>query len=394
MKRSIVVIGAGPAGLAAGIAAAQCGHHVTVLERNNTAGKKLLLSGQGQCNVTHSGSVSDFLTHYGSAQQGRFVRPALYHFDNEAVMRFFADAGVPLWIRRDGKVFPKSMQAKDILNALLRKLGQSGGQLVTNTCVQCAEKGNDGFRIETNSGTVTADSLIIAAGGQSYPATGSDGNGYRLAESFGHRIVTVKPALTAVSVRDYAFSESAGTAFADIPFQIVHNGKVSAKRCGSVLLTHTGLSGPGILDASRLIESGDIIRLQLIPPEKLSPDLYSGKRTLKNVLQTLGLPETFLLQLFRLLDIPVTQAAAETNRLQRQRLESALTRCTFSVQQCGTWHEAMATAGGVDLTEVERQTLESRLVRGLYFCGEVLDIDGSTGGYNIQFALSSGFLIR
>ncbi|MDR3234090.1 MAG: aminoacetone oxidase family FAD-binding enzyme [Planctomycetaceae bacterium] len=394
--QSVIVIGAGPAGLAAGTAFAQTGKNVTVIERNDSAGSKLLLSGQGQCNVTHTGSVDEFLQHYGSMKQSRFIKPALCNFDNQSAMQFFEQSGVPLWIRDDGKVFPKSLKAKDILNALLQKLKEAGGKLVTNTFVRRGEKTGSTqkdciFTLETNSGIFSSDILVIATGGKSYPVTGSDGNGYRLAEMFGHRIIPPKPALTAVTVRDYPFADSAGTVLADVPVEVLRNGKPLAKNTGSVLLTHTGLSGPCILNISRFIESGDVLQVQLIS-DRLPPDLYTGRKTLKNVLQTLGFSETFLQQLLRVLDIPPMQPAAETNRSMRQQLESALLRFPFAVKMTGNWNESAATAGGVDINEVKRQTMESRLVSGLYFCGEVLDVDGGSGGYNIQFALSSGIL--
>ncbi|MDR1963251.1 MAG: aminoacetone oxidase family FAD-binding enzyme [Planctomycetaceae bacterium] len=393
MTDDIIVVGAGPAGLAAGIASAKKGREtVCVLERNAVPGRKFLISGSGQCNVTHTGSVAEFLTHYGGAKKARFVQPALLFFDPIAVMRFFEQRGVPLLKREDGKIFPKSLKSGDLLNVLVAELKGRGGKLQTETVVKNVMKTESGFLLSTNRGDFRTKKLILATGGQSYPATGSQGDGFRFAVQLGHHLIEPKPALTPVIVRNYPFGDSSGFSFHSVKIGIHRNGKRLQTGQGDVLLTHKGLSGPGILDLSRNIKPGDELHIALIKSEMLTSDLFAGKKTLKNALQRFGIAERFLVQILESLGIVPDQPATETNRETRKKLELALTGYPFVVElPCG-WNEAMATSGGVTLEEVNRQTMESRIIPDLYFCGELLDIDGDTGGYNIQFALSSGFL--
>jgi predicted Rossmann fold flavoprotein len=390
----VLIIGAGPAGLAAGIAWAKTNRSVCILERNSNAGKKLLLSGSGQCNVTHRGTAEEFLQHYGSSAKGNFVKPCYLAFDNAALKQFFAERGVPLLEREDGKVFPKSLNAEDLLNVLLKEFKKSGGTLQTETLVRHVRKTPDGFEAETDGGRFRSQKLVIAAGGQSYPATGSQGDGFRFAAALGHRIVPPKPALSPVMVQNYPFGNCAGISLSGVPVHLFRSGSPVKKSCGDVLFTHRGLSGPVILDMSRSIEPGDILSVQMASPDKLPETLFTGRKTLKNVLLCSGLPEKLLLQLLDILRIPPELPAAETNREIRRKIIQHLTAFPFTAVRTGDWNQAMATSGGVALGEVHRQTMASRLVSGLYFCGEVLDVDGGTGGYNIHFALSSGMIHR
>ena len=392
----MLIIGAGPAGLACGIAAASRRKQVIVLEKNSQPGVKLRLAGSGQCNLTHGGSLDDFLHHYGGTKQSRFVKPALFAFPNMETVRFFEQRGTPLFEREDGKVFPQSLNSGDVLRVLTNELAKNGGVLHTGIEICSVRQSGAEFCVETNQGIFTSNRLAIATGGKSYPKTGSTGDGYRWAEEFGHRIVPPRPGLTPVIVENYPFAEAAGFAFENVPIDVVRNGKKIRQGCGDVLLTHRGLSGPGILDMSRYLEPLDILRLPICRRSAdLSAELESllcGKKILKNVLTPLGIPDRLILLLLRELGISPETAAAEVDRLTRHRLKQSLRGFSFVVKRLGGFEEAMSTCGGVALEEVNRQTMESRLVSGLFFCGEVLDVDGDTGGYNIQFALSSGFL--
>lgn len=393
-----LIVGAGPAGLSAGIAAlrARPGSEVRILERNARPGVKLLLSGSGQCNVTHAGTVGDFLAHYGGVKKARFVKPALTAFDNEAVKRFFERLGVPLWEREDGKVFPRSLKSRDLLNALVREFENRGGVLQTGAVVDSVHRTENGFLLQGNSGSEpresrwTAEILVLATGGASYPATGSRGDGFRWAESLGHRIVPPRPALTPLYIRYFVFGELAGIALRQTAIEVRRGDRRIATNRGDVLLTHHGLSGPGILDLSRSVTPGDTVHVALTPHAPRLPELLTGKKTLRNALAPLELAERLLLRLLETLEIRPECPAAEVTREQRKRLEAALDGFPFVVERLGGWNEAMVTAGGVALEEVDRRTMRSRLVSNLFFAGEILDIDGDTGGYNIQFALSSG----
>jgi predicted Rossmann fold flavoprotein len=393
VKVDILVVGAGPSGLAAGIASARGGRGtVWVLERNTESGRKFLFSGSGQCNVTHGGQIADFLNHYGNIKKARFVKPALLSFDNNDLIHFFEQHGVPFLKREDGKIFPKSLKSKDLLNILVAELKEQGGILQTETVVKNVAKINTGFLLTTNRGEFCAKKLILATGGQSFPVTGSQGDGFRFAVQLGHQLVEPKPALTPVIVRDYPFADLSGISFWSAKIEIRRHAQCLKVGQGDVLLTHRGLSGPAILDLSRDMKSGDKLLTAFIPPEKFVSDIFTGKKTLKNVLQQLGLAERFGVRILEMLNIAPNQPVAETNRETRKRLELVLTGYSFVIESLGGWSEAMVTSGGVVLEEVNRQTMESRIVPGLYFCGELLDIDGDTGGYNIQFALSSGFM--
>lgn len=388
----VLIAGAGPAGLAAGISAArEATKTVRVVEKNARPGCKLRLSGSGQCNLTHAGSVEEFFEHYGDRQRGRFAKPALAAFDNRATSQFFCRRGLPLLVREDGKIFPQTLRSDDVLRVLLAELEEQGGQLQTETRIQHVEPDRDGFLVQTDRGRFQAGKLILATGGRSYPATGSTGDGFRIAESLGHRIEPPRPALAPIVVRDYALAGCAGISFRDAGIELLRNGRRIRSGRGDVLLTHRGLSGPGILDLSRFIEPDDAVHVALCRDANLQ-DRLSGKKTLKNALMPLGIPERLLTRLLEALGISSDRPAAETDRTTRRRLESALAGYPFAVERLGGWDEAMTTRGGVALDEVDRRTLESRRVPGLFFCGEVLDIDGDCGGYNIQFALSSGFL--
>jgi predicted Rossmann fold flavoprotein len=389
----VCIIGAGTSGLAAGIASTKyLRGTVCIFERNAESGRKFLLSGSGQCNVTHAGPIADFLNHYGGTKKVRFVKPALFAFDNIAVMRFFEQRGVSFLKREDGKIFPKSLKSQDLLNVLITEFRGQGGILQTETVVKNVSKVDAGFLLATNRGEFRAKKLILATGGQSYPSTGSQGDGFRFAVQQGHRLVKPKPALTPIIVRNYSFADLSGISFWSANIEVHRNSKRLTSGQGDILLTHRGLSGPGILNLSRNMEPGDELRVTLAEPKKFVPNIFSGKKTLKNALQHFGLAERFLMQILKSFSVTPDQPVAETNRETRKKLESILTSYPFVIESLGGWNEAMVTSGGVILEEVNRQTMESRIVPGLYFCGELLDIDGDTGGYNIQFALSSGFL--
>ena len=389
---SMLILGAGPAGLACGIAAASCGKQVVLLEKNDRPGIKLRLSGSGQCNLTHGGPIEDFLNHYGGTKKNRFVKPALFTFSNTDTIQFFERHGVPMFERDDGKIFPYSLQSSDVLRVLTETFQTNGGDLRTGVAINAVGKTGEGFLAETNQGAFTSDQLVVATGGMTYPKTGSTGDGYRFAEQWGHAIVPPRPALTPVVVERYPFTDAAGISFAEVPIDIYRSGKKLRQGHGDVLLTHHGLSGPGILDLSRFLEPQDTLRLPVCKNTNTLNAFLNGKRLLKNALTPLGIPDRLLVLLLTELGISPESAAAEIDRNTRHRLEQALSGFPFVVEQLGGVDEAMATCGGIALGEVNRQTMESRLVPGLFFCGEVLDVDGDTGGYNIQFALSSGFL--
>jgi predicted Rossmann fold flavoprotein len=398
MAFDLLVAGAGPAGLFCGIHAASSGMRVCILEKGGSAGKKLRIAGSGRCNITNAASVQDFVGHYGEA--ARFVTPALRNFTNADLIEYFSDHGVPLVEMNGGKMFPVSQKSQDILKALLEDLSRLKVTVVYNSPIASVELDAGAFLVRSGDAVYRAKNFLIATGGSSYPVTGSTGDGYRFAQNLGHSIAETAPALTPVLVGDYRFAECAGISIKDAGIRIVRDGKTVCQTKGDVLFTHKGLSGPGILDSSRNIRKGDAILLQLsalsfadeVEKEILAALDASGTRTIKACVCAMEIPERLVLSVLSLCGVDGSQPLSRLNRESRKRISQAIAALSFTVRDLGGYDEAMVTRGGIFLSEVNPKTMESKITPGLYFAGEVLDIDGDTGGYNLQFAFSSGKL--
>ncbi len=417
----LVVVGGGPAGMMCALAAAERFREsqipqsskrkgetrIVLFEKNDRPGKKLLVAGSGRCNLTHAGPIADFFDRYG--EHGRFVRPALLHFTNDDLTRFFADRGLPLIELNDGKMFPKTESSRDVLRILLDALHESGVDFRCNATIESIERDDDDMfllrvsnqRRPETSAQFRTRRVVIATGGKTWSATGSTGDGYRLARSLGHTIVEPAAALAPVRVRDYSFAECAGLSFENVVVRLFRGGKKIAAGEGDLLLTHHGLSGPVILDMSRTIRTGDEIRVSLVSgfadanafERRLQDDATAfGRKHVKTLLARYGVPERLVSLLFAQNGIPHDLPAAELTREIRKTLARLLVELPFSVERLGGDNEAMVTRGGVSLAEINRNTMQSRLVPNLFFCGETLDVDGDSGGYNLQFAFSSGKL--
>ncbi len=386
MSNPFLIIGSGPAGLAAAIA---YGKGATVLERNSICGKKLLLSGSGQCNFTNDMAVPDFLEQ--CEPYSRFLKPALYHFDSQALISLLAERGCPAKVREDGKVFPASFRSSDVRDTLLRIAEDQGATFLYNHVATELKRGKDGFEIQTNQGVLLCQQLLIAGGGKSYPQTGSDGTAYALAESCGHHIIPPHPALAAIDVQGYGFYKScAGISLPNIRIKI---GKQHYS--GDLLFTHKGLSGPVIINNSHHLRDGMELRICFASePDKKILALISSSpdRKLVNALKALNLPEALLSAILSTCEILPNIKAAELRAAERKRLSAYLDSAPFIISHVEGFATAMLTAGGVDRSEVNPKTMESRLVPGLYFAGEVLDYNLPTGGFNIQMAFSTGHL--
>jgi predicted Rossmann fold flavoprotein len=393
----VAVIGGGPAGLFCAIHAAVPGSRVVLFEKNEQPGKKLLLSGTGQCNITHAGEIRDFLTRYGD--HGKFVKPALMGFSNTDLIQFFSDRGLAMVEEENGKIFPKTSSAADVLSLLLGECRTRGVELRCGEPVLSVEKTADGFLITTCAGAYHSRAVVITTGGASYPKTGSTGDGARIAAAFGQPVTDLSPALTPVTVRDYPFTGLAGISFEDIPFSLWHDGRKTGSFCGDILFTHTGLSGPGILDASRYFVPGDTLRLSFAGAasrESFDRDmaallLSQGTRFVRTAMAGLHLPERLVRKILSLSGVPDDLTCAHLTALQRKEIATRCTEFPFVIERLGDFSVAMATRGGVALESVNQKTMESKLVSGLFFAGEVLDIDGDTGGYNLQAAFSTGY---
>jgi hypothetical protein len=397
-KYDVVVIGAGPAGLFCAVQVAMPGRRVLLLEKNPNPGAKLLLSGSGQCNITHDGEIRDFLAHYGN--HGKQVRPALFGFTNQDLGEFFRNRGLAMITDENGKVFPKTRRSADVLALLVLECKKRGVDLRCSEPASGIRRTAEGFAITTPKTTYFSPVIVIATGGVSYPGTGSTGDGYRISVSLGQPLTEIGPALTPLLIRNYPFAALSGISFECMYFSIWREGKKVADRTGDVLFTHLGLSGPGILDASRYIRPGDVIKLSFVGKmkrEEFAADFV--KRVAENrswqistLLAAYPIPERLNRKLLNVSGIPDDLTCNHFSAEQRSCLITNCTQFPLTVEAPGGFCVAMVTRGGIALDGVNLKTMESKIISGLYFAGEVLDIDGDTGGYNLQAAFSTGFL--
>jgi predicted Rossmann fold flavoprotein len=401
----LIIVGAGPSGLFCAINSMQNGKKILIMERKSSPGHKLLISGCGRCNITHDGDIQDFLDHYGN--HGRFLRPALLGFTNRDLISFFEDLGLGMVQEREGKIFPDTMQARDVLDILTLQCQELGVVIKCSQAVKSITRREDGFFVGCVGGSYHSKLLVIATGGCSYPATGSSGDGYRFAGILGHSISEIGPALTPIFIKEYPFTELAGLSFSDMKISLYRHAKIKEHR-GDILFTHDGLSGPGILDLSRYIRAEDVIKLSFVPEDRrealeewlVERARRDGGRSLRSVLASLpnfvppGVPLSPHLtkRLLELSGIASDLQMAQMTRKMRNRLIDNLTGLPLVVSDVCGFNLAMCTRGGVETAEVDPKTMQSRLVKGLYLVGEVLDVDGDTGGYNLQAAFSTGML--
>jgi predicted Rossmann fold flavoprotein len=394
----VLVIGAGPAGLFCAIHAALPGGHVLLLEKNPDPGKKLLLAGSGQCNITHTGEMRDFLLRYGN--HGKFLKPALFGFTNKDLITFFHERRLAMEIEENGKVFPKIRRSADVLATLLEECRVRGVVLRCDNTVTGIARAADGFEITTPTMLYRSTFLVIATGGASYPKSGSTGDGYRFVASLGQPVTEIAPALTPLLIRNYPFASLSGMSFECMHFSVWRAGKKVADHMGDVLFTHLGLSGPGILDASREIRAEDVIKISFVgnmKREEFVVDLTKrGEENrswqISTILAAYPIPERLNRKLLALSGIPEDLKGNHFSAEQRSRLITCCTEFPLTVEAPGGFSVAMVTRGGVALDSVNPKTMESTLIPNLYFAGEVLDIDGDTGGYNLQAAFSTAFL--
>ncbi|MFW5982258.1 MAG: NAD(P)/FAD-dependent oxidoreductase [Halanaerobiaceae bacterium] len=399
MKADIIIIGAGPAGLFTAIQASKTNHKTIILEKNPEAGKKLLITGAGQCNLTQEGNIKDFLDHYG--ENYRFLRQALYTFPNKELIEFFQHKGIKFTTTNEGKIFPASLKAADILDVLLQECKDKKIDIKYSQAVKDVQIDKENrFIISTNKNKYKSNFLVIATGGQSYPGTGSSGDGYYFTKSLGHSIVKPTPALTPLYIKDYPFSEISGISLPARNISLWRDNKLIKRWSGDILFTHHGISGPGILNYSRYIKPNDIIKLKLINIEShslLEKEILkmiskNGKLLIKNLLNDFPLPHRLIDKIIELARIPRDKRAAELNKNERKNLIKLLLELALSVERPGKFNQAMVTKGGINLKEINPKTMESRIIDNLYAVGEILDIDGDTGGYNLQAAFSTAYL--
>ncbi|MDE2444087.1 MAG: NAD(P)/FAD-dependent oxidoreductase [Methanocorpusculum sp.] len=390
-----IIIGAGPAGL---FCAAQLAPvRVLVLEKMVLPGRKLLIAGSGQCNITHAGDVKSFTEHYGD--HGAFLRPALMAFPNTSVLTYFEGRGISFVEKESGKVFPASLSADDILDALLDACDEAGTEILSYTPAEMVSFDDGMYAVKTLHGTYYAKVLVLATGGKSYPQTGSMGDGFTFAEALGHSVAEPHPSLAPVYVSDHRLADLSGISIPGAAVSVWRGGKKLFVRFGDLLITRFGYSGPVILDAARWMRAGDQLRIAFSPKKAEELDVLiraactaSGTKQVQNLLDDAGCPDRLTKQIVKESGIPEGTVGAQLTAAMRSRLVGNFTAYPVEIDHVGDFRVAMATAGGVMLDEINKKTCESKIAPGLFCIGEVLDVDGDTGGYNLQACFSTAFL--
>ncbi len=404
MKTEICIIGAGPAGLTAAIFAAQGSAHTTIIEGNTTAGRKLMLTGAGRCNLTHKASPAELVRTFGTVQ-GRFLSYCLYKFSPQDLLKFFASLGLKTRTEQDGCVFPASDRAGDVREALINQAKKLGVNFLYDKRAGRITKQAETFIIQIPKEPVRAEKVIIATGGLSWPRTGCTGDGYRFARSFGHNITQTKASLVPlVSLEEWP-AQLAGTGVENVRISSrINNRKIVTT--GALIFTDDGIGGPAVLDMSRHLtdylpaEKTPIeITLDLAPNleqralDKEMTELLSAnpKKKIVNIL-TEFVPKRIGILLCKLAGCDEGLAAGRLKKDARKKLIAAIKALPLSILRTREIAEATVTRGGVSLKEIEPKTMESKICPGLFFAGEVLDVDGPCGGYNLQICFSTAFV--
>ena len=405
MKR-VVVIGGGAAGLMAAVIAGREGAKVTLLEKMNYVGKKMGITGKGRCNITNACDMSDFIKN--TPGNGKFLYGAYERFTNEDLLQLLHDAGLETKVERGGRVFPASDSALDVRNTFMKFMKHYGVDVHLEEPVKKLLV-DDGVvtGVVTDKETYHADAVVIATGGKSYPATGSTGDGYILAAQVGHKITDIRPSLVPIVTEESWVKDLMGISLRNVELSVVAKNKVQAKMFGEMMFTHFGITGPIVLSLSHTV--GKLMRkknigtigldINLKPalsPETLDKrlqkdfDLYSKKQLINGMKDLL--PSRLIPLIIELAGIDPQKPINQISKEERQQIGYMLQHMPLTVKGLRPVEEAIVTAGGISLKEFNPKTMESKLVKGLYGAGEVLDIDAFTGGYNLQAAFSTGYV--
>ena len=401
---NVIVVGGGAAGMMAAVFAARNGQNVQLLEKNEKLGKKLFITGKGRCNITNAADIEDLFT--AVISNPKFLYSGFYSFTNQQVIDFFEELGVKTKIERGERVFPVSDHSSDVIAAFSRELKSLGVSVSLHTEVRellCEQDKVCGVLL-TNGKKMKADAVIVATGGISYPSTGSTGDGYRFAKETGHRVTELLPSLVPMEVRQWYAKELQGLSLRNIEIRITDGKKKLYEEFGEMLFTHYGVTGPVILSASSVV--GKTLRKkELTLHIDLKPALSEeqlDKRILrefdanhnkqyKNSIDSL-FPAKLKPIMIELSEIEPEKKVNEITKEERQRLVHLIKDFTMTLTGLRSYNEAIITKGGVSVKEIDPGTMESKKMKGLYFAGEVLDLDAVTGGYNLQIAWSTGYL--
>ena len=405
--KNIIVVGGGASGLMAAYVAARQGANVTLLEKMTTLGRKLMITGKGRCNITNIASIPDIIKNMPG--NGSFLYSALNQFTNQDITHFLRDYGVDTKIERGGRVFPVSDKAIDVVEAFGRALEECKVVIYYNESVKSIKvDGGKIIGVITKQGKeYSADDVILATGGASYPGTGSSGDGYSIVQALGHTIIPVKPSLIPLEVEEEWVKDLQGLSLKNVEACIVMQNKEVASEFGEMLFTHYGLSGPIILSLSKTVtqlmashpDKEILVRINLKPAisqetldKRIQRDFQTFvRKQLKNALDEL-LPQKLIPIIIDLAYLDPDKPVHQISKTERNRIVQQISHLTFTISGTRPIAEAIVTAGGISVKEINPKTMESKIIEGLYFAGEVIDIDGYTGGYNLQAAFSTGYV--
>ena len=404
----VIVVGGGAAGMFAAIAAAKNGHQVTLYEKNEKLGKKIFITGKGRCNITNAADMEELFD--AVVTNSKFLYSSFYGYTNQNVIDFFEDAGVPVKIERGNRVFPTSDHSSDVIRALEREMKKVGVKVCLNTEVKSveAEKGKFDKVVLKDTTTQTADACIVATGGLSYRSTGSTGDGFRFAENVGHKVTQCFPSLVPMETKEPWICELQGLSLRNVEAKILDGKKELYKDFGEMLFTHFGVSGPLIISASSYVgkkfmdKNGQKKELTLeidlkpaLTEEQLDQRVLrdfeeNHNRQFKNAITKL-FPTKLIPVMLELGGIDPEKKVNSIEKEERKQFVHLIKHFRMTLTGLRDYPEAIITKGGVNVKEIDPGTMESKLVKGLYFAGEVLDLDALTGGFNLQIAWSSGY---
>ena len=393
----VIIIGGGPAGMLAAIKSKKEKNQVTIIEKNKILGKNMLITGKGRCNITSGVDMSEFIKNVPS--NGKFLYSSFKNFTNKDILKLL---NIPVKLERGNRYFPVSDKAKDVVDALEKEL--SGVEIVTNTsATEIITKNNEAIGVKTNKGDFFADKIILATGGKSYPLTGSTGDGYEMAKKLGHTITQIKPALVPLVAKKESkiqCQQMQGLSLRNVGLKLFNNNKLIYEDFGEMLFTHYGVTGPIILSASSHLVRQELknprIEIDLKPAltdekldERILRDFETEKnKEFRNSLDQL-LPQKMIPVILEILQI--NKKVNEVKKVERQKLVRTLKHFSIEIEGFRDISEAIITSGGINVKEINPKTMESKLIKNLYFAGEIIDVDAYTGGFNLQIAYSTGY---
>ena len=400
LDADVIIIGGGAAGALAGVFCGEWGKRTIIFEPNGKIGKKLAITGKGRCNVTNNCDNAELMKNI--PVNSKFLYSAFSRFSSEDTMNFFEESGVPLKTERGNRVFPQSDKAADIVTALERRLKKAGVKIIKQRVTEIISEDGVCTGVKAGGKVYTATSVLLATGGRSYPVTGSDGSGYKLAEDLGHTVTPLKPSLVPIECCEKYCADMMGLSLRNVTLSLYDGGKKIYSELGEMLFTHFGVSGPLVLSASSHIRELQQDRFRMFID--LKPGLDEQKlddRILRDFKENINrifgnslsklLPTKLIPTVVRLSGIEGERKVNSVTREERQKLVKLLKAFPLTVKKFRPIEEAIITSGGIDIKEIDPKTMESKLVQGLFFAGEIIDVDAYTGGFNLQIAFSTAY---